>query len=53
MAVGDLDPATLDVVSPERYQHNGYPHPEWFEVETAEAAAEEYEQMAREQAAGS
>jgi putative phosphoesterase len=31
----------------------GYPHPEWFEVETAEAAAEEYEQMAREQAAGS
>ena len=26
---------------------------EWFEVETAEAAAEEYEQMAREQAAGS
>jgi len=31
----------------------GYPHPEWFDVETAEAAAEEYEQMAREQAAGS
>jgi predicted phosphodiesterase len=30
-----------------------YPHPEWFAVETAEAAAEEYEQMAREQAAGS
>jgi len=30
----------------------GYPHPEWFEVETAEAAAEEYEQMARNQAAG-
>jgi putative phosphoesterase len=26
----------------------GYPQPEWFEVETAEAAAEEYEQMARE-----
>jgi putative phosphoesterase len=31
----------------------GYPHPEWFEVETAEAAADEYEQMARDQAAGS
>jgi putative phosphoesterase len=31
----------------------GYPHPEWFEVETAAAAAEEYEQMAREQGAGS
>ena len=31
----------------------GYPHPEWFEVETAEAAAQEYEQTAREQAAGS
>lgn len=31
----------------------GYPHPEWFEVDTPEAAAEEYEQMAREQAAGS
>jgi predicted phosphodiesterase len=31
----------------------GYPHPEWFEVETAEAAAEEYEQMARNQSAGS
>ena len=28
----------------------GYPHPEWFEVETAETAAEEYEQMARDQA---
>jgi putative phosphoesterase len=28
----------------------GYPHPEWFEVATAEAAAQEYEQMAREQA---
>jgi putative phosphoesterase len=31
----------------------GYPHPEWFEVETAEAAAEEYEQMARDQRADS
>jgi predicted phosphodiesterase len=31
----------------------GYPHPEWFEVETADTAAEEYEQMAREQAARS
>ena len=31
----------------------GYPNPEWFEVETAAAATEEYEQMAREQAAGS
>jgi putative phosphoesterase len=31
----------------------GYPNPEWFEVETAEAAAEEYEQMARDLAAGS
>jgi putative phosphoesterase len=30
----------------------GYPNPEWFEVETAENAAEDYEQMAREQAAG-
>ena len=31
----------------------GYPHPEWFEVETSEAAAQEYEQMAREQGADS
>jgi putative phosphoesterase len=30
----------------------GYPHAEWFEVETAAIAAQEYEQMAREQAAG-
>jgi putative phosphoesterase len=30
-----------------------YPYPEWFDVETAEAAAEEYEQTARERAAGS
>jgi len=26
---------------------NGYPHPEWFDTETAEVAAEEYELMAR------
>jgi putative phosphoesterase len=31
----------------------GYPHPEWFEVATSEAAAQEYEQMAREQGADS
>jgi putative phosphoesterase len=31
----------------------GYPHPEWFDVETAETAAEEYEQMARDQATSS
>ena len=29
MAARDLDPATLDVMSPEYYQRNGYPHPEW------------------------
>ena len=29
MAARALDPATLDVVSPEHYQRNGYPHPEW------------------------
>ena len=29
MAARNLDPATLDVVSPEYYQRNGYPHPEW------------------------
>jgi putative phosphoesterase len=28
----------------------GYPHPEWFDVESAETAAEAYEQMARDQA---
>src|SRR5262245_17216970 len=30
-AVGklDFDPATLDVASPEHYERNGYPHPEW------------------------
>jgi len=30
----------------------GYPDPEWFDVESAEAAAAEYEQMARDQATG-
>jgi cholest-4-en-3-one 26-monooxygenase len=25
----DFDPATLDLVTPEHYEHNGYPHPEW------------------------
>lgn len=25
----DLDPSTLDVISPEKYQRDGYPHPEW------------------------
>jgi cytochrome P450 len=25
----DFDPATLDVASPEHYERNGYPHPEW------------------------
>jgi cholest-4-en-3-one 26-monooxygenase len=25
----DLDPATLDVVTPEHYERHGYPHPEW------------------------
>lgn len=30
---------------------SGYPNPEWFDVETADAAAQAYEQMAREQAA--
>ena len=29
MAASDLDPATLDVASPEHYERNGYPHPEW------------------------
>jgi putative phosphoesterase len=29
---------------------SGYPHPEWFEAETADTAAVEYEQMARDQA---
>jgi cholest-4-en-3-one 26-monooxygenase len=24
-----FDPATLDVASPEHYERNGYPHPEW------------------------
>jgi len=25
----DFDPATLDVISPEKYQREGYPHAEW------------------------
>src|SRR5262249_55279560 len=25
----DLDPATLDVASPEHFERNGYPHAEW------------------------
>ena len=25
----DVDPATLDIVSPEKYQREGYPHREW------------------------
>ena len=25
----DIDPATLDVASPEHYEQHGYPHPEW------------------------
>jgi cholest-4-en-3-one 26-monooxygenase len=25
----EYDPATLDVVTPEHYEANGYPHPEW------------------------
>jgi cholest-4-en-3-one 26-monooxygenase len=24
-----FDPATLDIVTPEHYEQNGYPHPEW------------------------
>jgi len=27
--VTDIDPATLDVASPEHYEQHGYPHPEW------------------------
>ena len=29
MTAHDLDLATLDVASPEHYERNGYPHPEW------------------------
>ena len=29
MAAPDLDPATLDIASPEHFERNGYPHPEW------------------------
>jgi cholest-4-en-3-one 26-monooxygenase len=25
----DLDPATLDIISPDKYQRGGYPHAEW------------------------
>ncbi len=25
----DTDPATLDIISPEKYERDGYPHPEW------------------------
>jgi len=25
----DIDPTTLDCITPEHYQKNGYPHPEW------------------------
>jgi cholest-4-en-3-one 26-monooxygenase len=25
----DIDPQTLDFITPETYQNNGYPHPEW------------------------
>ncbi|MBI3782273.1 MAG: cytochrome P450 [Deltaproteobacteria bacterium] len=25
----DFDPKTLDIVTPEHYEQNGYPHPEW------------------------
>jgi cytochrome P450 len=29
VAASDLDPATLDIASPEHYERNGYPHSEW------------------------
>jgi len=29
VATHDLDLATLDVATPEHYERNGYPHPEW------------------------
>ena len=29
MTPAAFDPATLDVASPEHYERNGYPHPEW------------------------
>ena len=25
----EFDPATLDIATPEHYEHHGYPHPEW------------------------
>jgi len=29
MPPASFDPATLDIASPEHYEQNGYPHPEW------------------------
>ncbi len=29
LAADDLDPAKLDVISPEKYEREGYPHREW------------------------
>jgi len=29
VSLREFDPATLDVASPEHYERNGYPHPEW------------------------
>jgi cholest-4-en-3-one 26-monooxygenase len=29
MTERDFDPTTLDIVTPEHYEANGYPHPEW------------------------
>jgi cholest-4-en-3-one 26-monooxygenase len=29
MTARPFDPATIDVVTPEHYERNGYPHPEW------------------------
>jgi cholest-4-en-3-one 26-monooxygenase len=29
VSLRQFDPATLDVASPEHYERNGYPHPEW------------------------
>jgi cholest-4-en-3-one 26-monooxygenase len=25
----DVDPATIDIITPEKYERDGYPHPEW------------------------
>ena len=27
--VADVDPAQLDIITPEKYERDGYPHPEW------------------------